>query len=176
MARRTPNLEHTMSLRSASTRVSRNPAVLASVLLLALAAPIAGQDQAAHHGGDDAAAVTDVVERFHGALAAGDSAAARALLAPEAVILESGGIETVDEYTSHHLAADMAFAAAVASERGPIQVTVRGDVAWAVSTSRSRGRYGDRDIDSTGAELVVLSRGPEGWRIEAVHWSSRNNR
>jgi ketosteroid isomerase-like protein len=67
----------------------------------------------------------------------------------------------------------MAFAGAVDRERASLQVVVRGDVAWAMSTSRARGRYRDRDIDSRGAELVVLSRREGAWRIEAIHWSSR---
>ena len=58
-------------------------------------------------------------------------------------------------------------------EAGPIAVTVAGDVAWAMSTSRTRGTYGDRAIDSVGAELMVLVRTPQGWKIAAVHWSSR---
>jgi ketosteroid isomerase-like protein len=124
--------------------------------------------------GADSTAVAAVVERFHAALASGDSATVLALLAPEARILESGGVETRAEYSSHHLPADMAFASAVARERGPVEVTVNGDVAWAVSTSRSQGTYRDRPVDSRGAELVVLTREDGGWRIQAVHWSSRS--
>jgi ketosteroid isomerase-like protein len=124
--------------------------------------------------GADSTAVAAVVERFHAALASGDSATVLALLAPEARILESGGVETRAEYSSHHLPADMAFASAVARERGPVEVTVNGDVAWAVSTSRSQGTYRDRPVDSRGAELVVLTREEGAWRIQAVHWSSRS--
>ncbi len=124
----------------------------------------------------DSAEVAATVERYHAALAAGDSAAALALLAPDAVILESGGIETREEYRAHHLPADIAFAQAVPGERDPIRVTVRGDVAWAVSARTTRGDYRGRSIDSAGAELMVLTRTPEGWRISAIHWSSRARR
>ena len=122
----------------------------------------------------DSAAVVAVVDRYHRALAAGDSAAALALLTPDAVILESGGIESRAEYRSHHLEADIAFARAVRRERGPIQVKVRGDVAWASSTNTMTGQYGGRAINSQGAELMILTRVSDGWRISAVHWSSRN--
>jgi uncharacterized protein (TIGR02246 family) len=121
----------------------------------------------------DSAEVAAVVDRFHRALAMGDSAAALALLAPDAVILEAGNIETRDEYRAHHLPADIAFARAVPRERGPIQVTVHGDVAWAASSSTSRGEFQGRAINSAGAELVVLVRTDDGWRIAAIHWSSR---
>jgi ketosteroid isomerase-like protein len=121
----------------------------------------------------DSADVARAVERFHEALASGDSAAALALLAPGATVLESGGEETVAEYRAHHLPADIEYARAVSGERGPMRVTVRGDVAWASSTSRSRGTFKGRPVDSAGAELMVLTRAADGWRIAAIHWSSR---
>lgn len=125
----------------------------------------------------DSAAAASVVEQFHRALAAGDSVAALALLAPEATILESGGVETRTEYRGHHLPGDIEFARAVRSERGPVRVTVRGDVAWTVSTSTTQGEFRGRQINSTGAELMVLTRSTRGeWQIAAIHWSSRSRR
>jgi ketosteroid isomerase-like protein len=124
----------------------------------------------------DSAAVTQAVTDYHAALARGDSAAALALLAPDAVILESGGLESRDEYRAHHLPGDIGFARAVPSRRGPIRVTLAGDVAWAVSSSETTGTFRERAINSTGVELMVLSRTPEGWRIRAIHWSSRSRR
>jgi uncharacterized GH25 family protein/ketosteroid isomerase-like protein len=121
----------------------------------------------------DSAAIVAVVERYHEALARGDSATALSLLAPDAVILESGGLETRAEYRSHHLPGDIAFSRAVRRERGPIRVVVQGDVAWVSSTSTSQGEYGGRAINSTGAELMVLTRESGDWRIRAIHWSSR---
>lgn len=156
---------------------------LAGVVLIAAgltfgAAP--AESQHAHHaasgGTADSAAVAEVVHRYHHALASGDSAAALTLLADDALILESGGIETRSEYRAHHLQSDIGFASAIASDRGPVRVVVRGDVAWTISTSTMRGRYRDRDINSAGAELMVLTRTPPGWRISAIHWSSRNLR
>jgi uncharacterized GH25 family protein/ketosteroid isomerase-like protein len=125
--------------------------------------------------GDSAAAVAAVV-KFHAALAAGDSASALALLANDVVILESGGIETREEYRSHHLPGDMAFARAVRSERSPLKAVVLGDVAWVTGTSTTTGEYRGRAVNSAGAELVILTRTAQGWRISAVHWSSRTRR
>ena len=125
----------------------------------------------------DSAAVAEAVRRYGAALAAGDSATALDLLAPDAVILESGGVETREEYRGHHLPGDIAFARAVRSEESPIRVTIVGDAAWAWSTSTTQGQYDGRAINSAGAELMVLSRGADGrWRIRAVHWSSRARR
>ncbi|MGQ0539174.1 MAG: DUF4440 domain-containing protein [Gemmatimonadaceae bacterium] len=124
----------------------------------------------------DSSDVAAVVAAYHAALAAGDSTAALALLAPDAVILETGGIETRDEYRSHHLPGDIAFARGIKSERGPVRVVVQGDIAWATSTSTTQGEYRGRQINSLGAELMVLSRTPTGWKIRAIHWSSRQRR
>jgi len=122
----------------------------------------------------DSVAVAAVIERYHHALATGDSALALTLLADDVVVLESGDIETRDEYRSHHLPADIQFARAVSSTREAPRVVTRGDVAWASSTSRTRGEFRGRAIDSMGAELMVLVRTTDGWRIAAIHWSSRS--
>lgn len=122
---------------------------------------------------DDSAEVAATVARYHEALARGDSATALALLAPHATILESGGTETVAQYRGHHLPSDIEFARAVPSVRSATRVTVRGDVAWAVSTSVTEGQFRGRAVNSAGAELMVLERAPGGWRIVAIHWSSR---
>jgi uncharacterized protein (TIGR02246 family) len=125
----------------------------------------------------DSAAVAQVVRRFHEALVAGDSAAALALLAPDVVVLESGGVETRDDYRAHHLPADIEFARAVPSTPAPVRVTVQGDVAWATSTSTTQGEFRGRAINSAGAELMVLARtAGGGWTIRAIHWSSRTRR
>jgi uncharacterized protein (TIGR02246 family) len=124
----------------------------------------------------DSAAVVAVVERFHRALATGDSAAALSLLAPDALILESGGVENRDEYRSHHLPGDIQFATAVPGTRTVVRVSVLGDAAWLVSTSVTQGELRGRQIDAAGAELVLLSRERGGWMIRSIHWSSRARR
>jgi ketosteroid isomerase-like protein len=120
----------------------------------------------------DSTAVARTVERFHRALAHGDSAVVLELLMPDATILESGRSETVAEYRAHHLPADIEFARAVKGMRTPARVTVRGDAAWTVATSTARGVFRGRPVDSAGVELMVLTRSPDGWHIAAIHWSS----
>ncbi len=124
----------------------------------------------------DSADVAGVVNAYHRALAAGDSAAAMTLLAPDAIIQESGSVETRSDYAGHHLPGDMRFAQALPGVRSAQRVVVVGDVAWSTSTSVTKGKYRDRDINSVGAELMVLTRVGGAWRIRAIHWSARTPR
>jgi ketosteroid isomerase-like protein len=136
--------------------------------LIMLAAPAYGQSRG------DSAAVAAVVERYHRALTGGDSVAALAQLAEDAVILESGSMESRQEYRSHHLAADIAFARAVKGTRSPVRVSLQGDVAWTTATSTTRGKFRGKAVNSIGAELMILTRSTDGWKINAIHWSSRS--
>jgi ketosteroid isomerase-like protein len=153
-------------------------ALAAAVLRTALVLDSSTHAAAAppHSIASDSSAVASVVMRYHDALAAGDSLAALALLADDAVILESGSVESRADYRSHHLPADIAFARAIRSQRGPVHVRVRGDVAWTFATSATQGDYNGRAINSAGAESMVLVRTPQGWRIASIHWSSRTRR
>lgn len=121
----------------------------------------------------DSAAVVAAVSAFHRGLERADTAAVRRLLAPDLVVQEGGGVEDRGEYLSHHLPADMAFVAAVESRREVVRASIRGDVAWVASTSRTTGSYRGRALDLDGAELMVLTRSTDGWKISAIHWSSR---
>lgn len=122
----------------------------------------------------DSAAVARVVAAFHAALGRADSAVALATLATDVIIMESGDVEHLSDYRAHHLAADIAFARAVPSTNSALGVTVAGDAAWVTSTSTTVGSFNGRAVNSTGAELMVLSKDTAGeWRIRAIHWSSR---
>jgi len=124
----------------------------------------------------DSAAVASLIRAYHDALVAGDSTKALGLLAPDAVILESGGVETLAAYRAHHLVSDIGFARTVKQTRSAIHVRIRGDVAWATSTSEAVGESRGRPVNSVGAELAVVTRTSAGWRISAFHWSSRARR
>lgn len=137
---------------------------------------VAAPSALAAQQGSDSVAVVAAVGRFHEALGRGDSLAALKLLAPDATVLESGGVESRADYRAHHLAADVEFARAVPSQRTIAGVVIRGDVAWVSSTSVTQGTFRERAVNSAGAELMVLSRTESGWLIRAIHWSSRNRR
>jgi hypothetical protein len=120
----------------------------------------------------DSAAVVRVARRFHEILSTGDTAGINALLAPDLRVIEGGTVENRQEYLSHHLAADIEFTKAVKEERTSFSYSCEGNVAWLVSTSNSTGNFGGRDINSAGAELMLLGRTQGVWKIRALHWSS----
>ncbi|MBA3881230.1 MAG: nuclear transport factor 2 family protein [Chthoniobacterales bacterium] len=122
----------------------------------------------------DREAIATTVTAFHDALAKGDRAAVLALLAPDAQIVETGHRQTREEYESEHLGADVEFAKAVPSTRSALIVRQEGNAAWTTATGRSTGTYKGRPVNSENAELMVLAKTDEGWRIRAVHWSSHS--
>ncbi len=143
------------------------------VVSLVLASAPAGLAQ---EPATDSAVVVATAAEFHAALSAGDSVAALDLLSEDVVVVESGTIETLQEYRAHHLPADIEFAQAVPSSRHVIEVRVMGNVAWLVSSSTATGSFRGRTINSAGAELMVLSKNAGKWHIRAIHWSSRRRR
>lgn len=147
--------------------------MLRSPTLLLFGALLTAPGMAAQTTAADSAAVTQIVRQFHAALAAGDSLGALGVLADDAVVLEAGGVESRGEYRSHHLAADIEYARAVPSTLGSISVRREGTTAWAISTTTTVGTFQGRAVNSAGAELMVLSLTSSGWRIRAIHWSSR---
>jgi ketosteroid isomerase-like protein len=151
----------------------------AILLLLVFAGSASALRAQAHeHGAMHAADSTDVVQaakRFTEALATGDSTTIAAMLLPEAVILEGGGVEDRHHYLEHHYPSDVRFLQAMAREPKSRQAHMVGDVAYVASTSRLHGTYRDRDVDLSSAELMVLRKTAEGWKVAAIHWSSRSN-
>lgn len=118
-----------------------------------------------------------VVDGFHHALQAGDAAAARAAMAPDALIFESGGVERgVAEYAAHHLASDMAFAKETKRTVLKRSGVAQGDVAWITTEGITTGSYKGKAIHSRSLETMVLKRDAEGWRVAHIHWSSGNIR
>ncbi len=124
----------------------------------------------------DREAIASAVRGFHEALAKGDRGAAMSLLAEDAQILETGHRQTREEYEAEHLAADIEFAKAVPAIQGALIVRQEGTLAWTTSTSRSSGQFHAKEVDSENAELMVLAKKDEEWKIRAIHWSSHAHR
>lgn len=111
---------------------------------------------------------------FHTALASGDEATVKSLLAPDVLIYESGGQESSrDEYTSHHMKGDMAFLAASQIQVIERKHGVNDDLAWVATRSRITGTHKDKPVDIYSTESLVLKRMPGGWRVVHIHWSSK---
>jgi ketosteroid isomerase-like protein len=103
----------------------------------------------------------------------GDTAAAMRLIAPDAVFLESGKLETRAEYEANHLPSDIEFESQVTGKRGPLRVTFEGNTAWVIATTEYEGTFNGRPLNFVSAQLMVLTRDSGDWRIRTIHWSSR---
>ena len=124
----------------------------------------------------DSAGAVAAVARFHEALAAQDSVRALSLLASDVMVLESGAIQTRAEYMSHHLGADMKAIQGSKGVRTLVRVTMLGNAAYVVSKTVTPATNADGSNASEMAEIMVLSKAPNGWTIRAIHWSSRRRR
>ena len=104
------------------------------------------------------------------------------LIADDAVMLEAGSVETRADYGKNHLPADIEFEKGVSTKRSPIRVVVRGDTAWATSTSEVTGTFeGNPSTSSAPSQwfsavsLPVGVSGPStGLHVTAGH--SRDSR
>jgi ketosteroid isomerase-like protein len=118
-------------------------------------------------------AVSAAVTAFHTAVKSGDAKAAEALLAGDSIFMESGGIETREQYVTNHLPADIDFEKQVTSAWTSKYVTVDGDVAWATSTEDITGAYDGSPVSIEVVELMVLSKQEGAWKIRSISWSSK---
>lgn len=152
---------------------------LTTAITLLAAAPALAHDpvksaQAAVAVAPEAADAAGTVDAFHASLRAGDTAAALATLAPDVLIFEEGGAErSREEYASHHLGSDAAFAAASETVVSRRTGRAEGDVAWITSEGRTTGQFNGRAVDRLTTETMLLMRHADGWRIHHIHWSAR---
>ena len=136
-----------------------------------------GQAARAQASPEELASAKAAVNAFQEALRNGDAAGIRKLLAADAVVLESGHQESVDEYLRHHLGADIEFAKAVPSRLVSMEARISGATAWVWSTRTSEGSFRNQPVKLANTELIVLTRkGSEGWEVRAIHWSSRKTK
>ena len=114
-----------------------------------------------------------VVEAFAAALKAGDAAALEALVHPDILIAESGGVErSFAEYAGHHMPADMEFMGAVDITLKNRTVLEVGGMASVISESQLHGTIDGKTIHARMMETMVLTPSEQGWRIAHIHWSS----
>ena len=114
--------------------------------------------------------VVAIVDAFYGAITAGDNAAAMKLIAPDAVFVEAGKIETRAEYEMNHLPADIEFESHIKPVRSPARVTFDGrDTAWVISTAEYDEGNPEKYINT---QLMVLTHDTGDWRIRSISWSS----
>lgn len=156
---------------------------------LALVAAIAGcvAPLSAHETASSAArqvslppparAAAATVDKFHAALRRGDTGSAAALLADDALIFESGGVErSRAEYVAHHLPADAEFSKMVSTAISRRAGGSNGILAWISSEGRTTGTYKGKAVDLATTETMILQRKRNMWKIVHIHWSSSAKR
>jgi ketosteroid isomerase-like protein len=155
-------------------------ATFAALLLLPAAlpaherAPIAKPTSALSPAARGAAATVD---SFHAALHRGDTRAAAALIADDALIFESGGAErTKAEYAAHHLPADAEFSRSVSPVVTRRAGRSEGALAWIATEGRTTGTYKGQALDLLTTETMILRRAGGAWKIVHIHWSSAAKR
>src|SRR5665811_1534825 len=90
--------------------------------------------------------IVQVLENFRMAIINNNQEKASELLAEDARILESGGIETKEEYLSHHFHSDGKFLSAMEREVKSQEVKSSENTAWVSTVSHMHGTYNDREM------------------------------
>lgn len=123
---------------------------------------------------DEAQAAVEVVEAFGVALSKADYGQVEAMLDPDVIVLEGGGVESSrSEYLGHHARADAGFLARAEKTLLQRRARIEGNTAWVASKSELHARKDGQPLVLLSTETMVLSNTPSGWRIVHIHWSSR---
>lgn len=160
---------------------------LALALAFAVVSPATAQStrsHAQHHPAAEASAAVDVpaaaqaavavAEQFNNALSSGDLATVEALLAPDVLVLESGGAErTREEYMGDHAASDAAFLKDVHRQLLRQRARTAGELVWIGTESELHAQKEGKPLTVLSTETMVLKQTTDGWQIVHIHWSSR---
>jgi ketosteroid isomerase-like protein len=117
--------------------------------------------------------VASVFESFYAAIKRGDATAAMSVIAPDAMFVESGKLETRAEYEKNHLPLDIDFERQITGKRGPLRITFAGDTAWVIATTEYDGKIEGGQVSFASSQLMVLTKDADAWKIRSIHWSSR---
>lgn len=133
------------------------------LLLATLSAPAHGQLNL----GDDRT-VTQIVERYHAALAAGDTTAVKGMLAPGATRIQRGEVVKIDMPI---ILGEVRWERAITRDSIQRKSRVMGWSAVVISTSKVASRGNPALLSGTEAESIVLSKFVKTWFIEVIHTS-----
>jgi ketosteroid isomerase-like protein len=137
--------------------------------MLLLWVPACGSTTPAHSDAE----VATVLESFYAAVKRGDAPGAMSFIAPDAMFVESGRLETREQYEKNHLPLDIDFERQITGKRGPLRITFAGDTAWIIATTEYDGTVDGRPVSFASSQLMVLTKDADAWKIRAIHWSSR---
>jgi ketosteroid isomerase-like protein len=141
---------------------------MAAVLLALVSIPACGKST-----DEDAAAVRTTLESFYAAMKNAENATAMSFIAEDAVFVESGRLETREQYEKNHLPSDISFEKQVTGKRAEWDIKIKDDTAWAITTTEYDGIFDGGPVNFTSAQLAVLTRDADKWMIRSIHWSSR---
>ena len=146
--------------------------MIALVLVIAGITWVVSGQAATTEDADHPAAVA--ADLLGDAIIAGDVDTLKALIAPDVLIFESGGVESsLAEYEDHHMPADIAFMKNMSSEVISRRVIEAGDSAIVLTQSRINGVYKEKEVDLSSTETLVMRNMGGQWKIIHIHWSSR---
>ena len=145
------------------------PRFLAVVMAVTLAAACTSSKSTP----TDEADVKAAIESFYAAMKKGDAKGAMTFIAPDAMFVESGRLETRQQYEENHLPADIDFEKQITGKRGPWRITINGDTAWGIASTAYEGPVDGADVNFVSTQLAIVTRGEDGkWMIRSIHWSS----
>ena len=102
-----------------------------------------------------------------------DVTKAGALLADDALVLESGNAErSRAEYLAAHAGADAIFLQQASVRRIHRVARAAGNLAWVATESEISTQRDGKPVVLRSTETMVLRRTTAGWRIVHIHWSS----
>ncbi len=123
---------------------------------------------------DAAISAVNKVDAFSQALAAADFEQVKNLLAPDTIILESGGVEhSRDEYLNHHAKSDAAFLSGAHVKVVSRTAHVDGNLAWVATESEIHVSKDNKPLTLLSTETMILGKRSGDWQIVHIHWSSR---
>lgn len=131
-------------------------------------------------GPNDAAGIEAWLKGYDAAFNAKDLDRLATFYHPDVTIYEGGGIDNGwANYRDRHLGPELKAFENLQFGHSNTKVTVLpgGQTAYATSEYFIKAKMGDRQLDSTGLETLVLIRMPDGsWKIRHSHTSSRPRR
>ena len=123
---------------------------------------------------DAAISAVNKVDTFSQALAAADFEQVKDLLAPDTIILESGGVEhSRDEYLNHHAKSDASFLSGAHVKVVSRTARVEGNLAWVATESEIHVSRDNKPLTLLSTETMILGKRSGDWQIVHIHWSSR---
>lgn len=128
-------------------------------------------------GNNDAATIETWLKGYDAAFMAKDLEKLATFYHPDVTIYEGGGINNGwADYRDRHLGSELKAFENLQFGHSNTKVSVLpgGQCAYATSEYSIKAKMGERNLDSTGLETLVLVKGSDGsWKIRHSHTSSR---